>query len=59
MDLDYLRQRRVESIRRAETAQSSSARLAHEGLARFYAEWIGEEERRLAGEQFTPRWPST
>jgi hypothetical protein len=47
MDMDYLRERHRESQNRARVASSEAARLAHQGVADFYANWIAEEEARL------------
>ena len=44
MDLEYLKSRYRDSIKRAANATSRPVQLSHEGVAAFYARWILEEE---------------
>lgn len=48
MDLEYLRSRYRDSMKRARNAASRPAEHSHEEVASFYARWILEEEARLA-----------
>jgi hypothetical protein len=44
VDLEYLKSRYRDSIKRAANATSRPVQLSHEGVAAFYARWILEEE---------------
>jgi hypothetical protein len=48
VDLEYLKSRYRDSIKRAANATSRPVQLSHEGVAAFYARWILEEEEEAA-----------
>jgi len=45
MDFDYLSRRHADAIARAAAAASTPARLAHQSMARSYADRIAAEKR--------------
>lgn len=45
MDLDYLSRRHADATARAAAAQSAPARIAHQSMARNYADRIAAERR--------------
>ena len=45
MDLDYLSRRHADATARAAAAASTPARIAHQRMARSYAERIAAEKR--------------
>ncbi len=48
MDLDYLSRRHADEVARAAAAQNLSARVAHEAMARSYADRIAAGQRDAA-----------
>jgi len=46
MELDYLEGRYRACLDRAARAESAGQRIQHEEMARFYADWIGEERKK-------------
>lgn len=55
MDLNYLLHRHQVSLMRAEIADGLEARHAHAGLARSYAERIGDLQRDLGADAVLAR----
>jgi len=49
MDLEYLSRRHADAIARAAAAQSAPARIAHQRMARNYADRIAAGERDRPG----------
>jgi hypothetical protein len=52
MDLEYLSRRHADAVARAAAADSAPARIAHQGMARNYAERIKREAARETPARF-------